>query len=118
MYKSPIELIIADIQHQIAKEQDEEIYKAVVHYIPNIDKEELLRALKYDRNQYEKGYMDGKADAMAELVRCKECMWFDTEDELADVFRKERHCYCTEVNTYVSENHFCSYGERKDNETL
>ena len=52
---------------------------------------------------------------LVEVVRCKECMWFDPEDELADVFRKERHCYCTEVNTYVSENHFCSYGERKDN---
>ena len=65
MYKSPIELIIADIQHQIAKEQDEEIYKAVVSYIPNVDKEELLRALKYDRDQYDKGYGDGYAAASA-----------------------------------------------------
>ena len=65
MYKSPVELIIADIQHQIAKEQDNEIYKAVVHYIPNIDKEELLRALQYDRDQYDKGYADGRSDAVA-----------------------------------------------------
>ena len=50
-----------------------------------------------------------------EVVRCKDCMWFDTEDELADVFRQERHCFCTEMNNYVSENGFCSCGERKDN---
>jgi hypothetical protein len=51
-----------------------------------------------------------------EVVRCKDCMWFDTDDELADVFHKERHCFCTDVNTYVSENGFCSCGERKDND--
>lgn len=28
----------------------------------NIDKEELIKALDYDRNQYKKGYQDGKAD--------------------------------------------------------
>lgn len=50
------------------------------------------------------------------VVRCRDCMWFDTEDELADVFRQERHCYCTEVNTYVSENGFCYCGERKEND--
>lgn len=63
MYKSPIELICADIEHQIVKQQDEEVYKAVLHFIPNIDKEELIRALQYDREQYEKGYMDGSASA-------------------------------------------------------
>jgi rubrerythrin len=65
MYKSPVEMLIADIQHQIAKEQDEEIYKAVVHYAINVDKEELIRALKYDRDQYERGYADGRSDAVA-----------------------------------------------------
>lgn len=64
MYKSPIELLVTDIQNQIVKQQDEEIYKAVLHYVPNVDKEELIRALNYDRQQYQKGYLDGKADAV------------------------------------------------------
>lgn len=64
MYKSPIELLVTDIQDQIVKQQDEEVYKAVLHYVPNVDKEELIRALRYDRQQYEKGYLDGKADAV------------------------------------------------------
>lgn len=59
MYKSPIEIIYADVQRQFAKQMDDEIYKAVVNYFPNIDKEELFRALQYDRQQYEKGYQDG-----------------------------------------------------------
>ena len=68
MYKSPIELLVDNIQYQIVKQQDEEIYKAVCHYVPNVDKEELIRALNYDRNQYERGYADGKADAMPRWI--------------------------------------------------
>lgn len=63
MYESPIEMLVSDIRHQIVKQQDDEIYKAVLHYVPNVNKEELIRALKYDREQYQKGYADGKADA-------------------------------------------------------
>ena len=47
------------------------------------------------------------------VVRCKDCIWFDLEDELPDVFRSEQYCYCTEANTYVPINHFCSFGERR-----
>jgi hypothetical protein len=64
MYKSPIELLVTDIQNQILKQQDEEVYQAVLHYIPDVDKVELVRALQYDREQYEKGYADGKRDAV------------------------------------------------------
>ena len=96
MYESPIELLVTDIQHQIVKQQDEEIYQAVLHFIPDVDRTELLRALQYDRNQYGKGYADGKADAMAELVRCKDC-------------EKQRICRHAQ---YLGDNGFCSYGER------
>ena len=64
MYRPPIDMLITDIQHQIAQQQDEEVYKAVVSVGINVDKEELLRALRYDRDQYEKGFADGKADAL------------------------------------------------------
>jgi len=52
-------MLITDIQHQIAKQQDDAIYEAVVSTGINVDKYELLKALRYDRNQYEKGYADG-----------------------------------------------------------
>ena len=70
MYRSPIEMLITDIEHQIVKQQDEEIYQAVLHHIPNIDKEELIRALQYDRNQYEKGYADGVKEFSVRIAEC------------------------------------------------
>ena len=113
MYNSPIELLATDIQNQILKQQDEEIYQVVLHYVPNVDKEELLRALKYDRDQYEKGYLDGKADAMASIVRCKDCEFALSHPDNAEklVCRKG-------INWRgVEPNHYCSYGERRtDNE--
>ena len=52
MYKSPIELIIGKMQIQI----DDDIYRAVQNVGINVDRVELLKALEYDRGQYEKGY--------------------------------------------------------------
>jgi rubrerythrin len=89
MYNSPIEILITDIQHQIVKQQDEEIYQAVLNYVPNVDKEELLRALQYDRDQYEKGYADGKNDAVVHG------RWIDNIDEngvLCNAWRKCSAC--------------------------
>ncbi len=59
MYKSPIELIYHGMEMQIEKG----IVKAVQKQDINVDKEELIRALEYDRGQYEKGYADGEKDA-------------------------------------------------------
>lgn len=61
MYKPPVELIITEIQTQIEEQREEKVYKAVAHFVPDIDKAELMRALAYDRAQYEKGYADGVA---------------------------------------------------------
>lgn len=116
MYKSPIELLVTDIQNQIVKQQDEEIYQAVLHYVPNVDKEELLRALQYDRDQYHKGYADGKRDAMAELVRCKDCKHY------VQFLQDNKECRCTIFSgcydrPYPTEpDDFCSYGERREGE--
>ena len=78
MYKSPIDILVSDIQHQIAEQQDEEIYKAVVSVGINVDKEELIRALAYDRHQYMKGHMDGVAEATPR--------WIPVTDRLPERF--------------------------------
>ena len=51
MYKSPIEIIAEDVQWSF----DNEVVKAVQTYNININKEELLRALDYDRKEFERG---------------------------------------------------------------
>ena len=52
MYESPIKIITGKMQTQI----DDDIYKAVQNVGINVDRVELLKALEYDRGQYEKGY--------------------------------------------------------------
>lgn len=68
MYKSPIDLLIADVQNQILRQQDEQIFQAVVSVGVNVDKDELIRALKYDRGQYEKGLQEGLAAATPKWI--------------------------------------------------
>ena len=58
-YKSPIELIAGNLQTQI----ENDAVKVVQSYGFNVDKAELEKALKYDRNQYDKGYAAGSRNA-------------------------------------------------------
>ena len=110
MYKSPVEIIYGQMQTQI----DGDILRAIQSYGINVDKEELIRALQYDREQYNKGYADGKADALAELVRCENCDWYRKHEDGICVNPK---CGKSWYGCPVPAEHFCSYGERKDNGT-
>ena len=112
MYESPINLIVTNIYNQIMEQQENEIYKAVLNYVPDVNKEELIRALKCDRDQYDKGYADGKRDALDELVRCKDCKHYyqysGEEHKVCGIFN------CDESEGYPTEpEDFCSYGERE-----
>lgn len=70
MYSSPIELITSDFQMKVGKSIDEQIYNAVLNVGVNVDKSELLKALLYDRKQYQKGYADGMKE-FAERLKLK-----------------------------------------------
>ena len=119
MYRSPIEIICADVQKQV----DNDIYRVVQKYDIKVDKNELIQALQYDRNQYDKGYADGKADAMAELVRCKDCKHKTVttdgmvcECALPTKTMQDYYIYGSTILAKVEPDAFCSHGERKDNE--
>ena len=68
MYKSPIELIIKQMQEEIKEKQENLILNTIQEMGVNVDKEELLKALKYDREQYNKGYMDGANEFAERLI--------------------------------------------------
>ena len=61
MYNSPINTIYEDIAAQITETQENTIMSQV-RMIVDVDKEELIKALNYDRKQYEAGYNDGFID--------------------------------------------------------
>lgn len=68
MYESPLTKIYGDIQSQIIKQDEENMMFAVNQTVGyDVDKEELIKALNYDRDQYKKGY----ADAMAVIEDIK-----------------------------------------------
>ena len=100
MYESPIEKIFGDIQEQINKQDEDNIMMTVNRSIGyEVNKEELLKALRYDRDQYEKGYQDAKA----EIVTCKDCKYWRTDEKV--------RC---RLLPYADANDFCSYGERTE----
>jgi hypothetical protein len=67
MYESPIELITKTIMSEIVKNQEEQVMNAVQGVSVNVDKDEILKALAYDRQQYQKGYRDGIRDVIEKL---------------------------------------------------
>lgn len=65
MWESPIIKQLPEVKYDF----DDEVMKIVASYDIDVNKEELLKALQYDRNQYEKGYADGYARAIDKFVR-------------------------------------------------
>lgn len=59
-YQSPIQQIVDDMSLKM----ENNVYTAVQNVGIYVDKEELIKALSYDRGQYEKGYADGYSAAM------------------------------------------------------
>ena len=58
MYKSPIETVMKEVFQKMNEDFENSVLKAVQKVGINVDKEELLKALIYDRGQYDKGYED------------------------------------------------------------
>ena len=64
MYESPIKIDYAEpIYESVIGQFDEAVMKAVQRVNISVDRDELVRALQYDRDQYEKGFRDGVASA-------------------------------------------------------
>lgn len=102
-YQSPIELIQGNLQTQI----ENNCVKAVQSYGFNVDKEELRKALEYDRDQYNKGYADAR-----ERYKRPPGEWITKEHSI------DYYCsHCGERLDQCCENFCCHCGAdmRKDN---
>ena len=63
MYESPIKIITG----QIKTNYEDEIFRAIQNVGINVDREELLKALEYDRRQYEEGFKEGEKYVLLHL---------------------------------------------------
>ena len=106
MWDSPIKIIYKDIDVQL----EAGVIKAVQNASIYVDKDELLKALQYDRDQYQLGFLDGKIKAKEEIVHCKDCK----DAKYTEYAPTECKWYCKNSTNYHDGSFFCSLGERKD----
>ena len=69
MYESPINQILGEMQTTY----ENECIKYVQSVGFDVNKEELTKALMYDRNQYEKGYNDAVEEFREYLKKVEPC---------------------------------------------
>lgn len=72
MWRSPINIhnLADEISEQFNKDTLDYTMKVVRRIAVDVDEKELLAALNYDRDQYEKGYKEGYFEAI-ESVKAK-----------------------------------------------
>ncbi len=71
MYQSPIEIhhkTIGGLTTDIAKKTDEMVVNACLEIGIKVDRDELIKMAKYDREQYEKGYEDGQVSGAIRVL--------------------------------------------------
>lgn len=86
MYASPIKKIYGELQTQMIQEDEKMVMNAVRNVGVSVDKEELIKAIQYDREQYTKGYSDGKSDILEKIK--------------AEIKRQEKWLMDAGYNTY------------------
>lgn len=107
---SPVELIYEDAKNTFLEQTDEHILarcEAVLGV--KVDRDELIKAMNYDREQYKKGFSNGYAKRDEEIVRCEDCEHYQNH-----ICR--RISIDGEFNVMVAKSHFCAMGERKETE--
>ena len=103
MYESPIEMVFSDLVSDSVKKADEYIVACVQQVGAKVDKNELVKAMEFDRGQYEKGWNDRDS----QIVRCNDCRWYEN-----DGF----HTNCQIMRFCVEDDDYCSRGERREDE--
>lgn len=83
MYESPISEMVDDICLKMQDFHDAQVIKAVQNVGINVNKDELISALSYDRKQYDKGYADGIETKRILITRINEWLDPDIDTELA-----------------------------------
>lgn len=101
MYKSPIEIKWNDIVSDAVGKGDEYILRCVQQVGVNVDRDELIKALEYDRGQYEKGWNDRDS----EIVRCKDCCFCVYDEKIDEMWCRGKK---------VSKDWFCADGKREE----
>lgn len=89
MYNSPVKLYETAMKTIIEERENAIFAKVQDAFDVQVDKAELIRALQYDRGQYEKGYFDGKEEAAPKWIPASELLPAHGDDVLTYTKYKE-----------------------------
>ena len=95
-YESPIRIIAS----QVEMKMENDVLQAIQRYDIQVDKDELIKALNYDRQQYEKGYRDGQANP-------PQAEWVDEFECYESLYHKCSHCHFSILR--AAHESFCSH---------
>lgn len=84
-YQSPITFAFGEMTSEFIKQDEEAVLKAVMRCNVQVDKEELLKALKYDCNQFDKGFNAGFVEGCSAV---EDLLFYCDEDFLKGEFRE------------------------------
>lgn len=99
-YNSPISVYMRSLDKmrmEIKADFDNNVWKAVLEYGVHVDKEELLHALSYDRNQYQRGYANGVSVGYQKGLASR---WISVDEEMPDG-KLPAHCFVRYENESV-----------------
>ena len=99
MYESPIEIITKQMRTQF----EDNVFKVIQDQGIFVDKDELVKALQYDREQYQKGYADGLLNNTNKVIdefaeRLKKRLY-----DKPTIFTQQRYIVVDEIDSLVEE---------------
>lgn len=84
-YKSPVTTFVEHINTDLRSEELKAVMNATVRLGVEVDEGELLKALQYDRNQYEQGYRNGYDAGYRKSTDLAEEIFAEIEDVLNNI---------------------------------
>lgn len=96
-YKSIAEIICKDLEARF----EDDIFKVVQKYDINVNKEELIKALTYDREQYDAGYKDGYKCAFKEIMYIVD-EYIGAMPQQTDTIRERQIASLKGLNDYIN----------------
>jgi hypothetical protein len=87
MYESPINAFYNEMITKVNESFDNGVLEAVTKVGITVDRDELIKALSYDRGQYEKGFSDGLEEGKPKWISVKDRLP-EPEQEVLAVCRK------------------------------
>ena len=71
-YQSPVEIVSQNIREKF----EGDVMQIIHSYGINVDKDELVKALQYDREQYKQGFADG-SKLRTDVIKAEIAFWQD-----------------------------------------